>query len=109
MYQTSYSASNGQPYSAVQQHKTLDSALEAWRSNIGGLIAGSGGQSLLVDVDDDEPGQLSWVEYPDGGCVSAGERWAWKIEYSEDHPTPDVVVNLLWPTDAEIDAELLED
>jgi hypothetical protein len=66
MYTTYYCASNGQPRNNVDQHEDIWAALAAWKANIGALLAGSGGESVLVEDGDD----LRWIESAEGGYVA---------------------------------------
>jgi len=81
-YVTSYHSANGQPANGEEFHETFDAALAAWESNIGSLLALSGGDSTLVawavfDADYAKPlGSISWCEHCEGGYVSADGIWA---------------------------------
>jgi hypothetical protein len=68
MYLTYYIISCGQPRNGIERHTDLQEALAAWKLNRGALYAGSGGKSVLEDVDTGE--QLIWFENCNGGYVT---------------------------------------
>jgi hypothetical protein len=69
-YQTYYIPSSGQPRCCVEYHCHIGEAANAWRANIAGLLAHSGGESVLVKTANGD--RLRWVSGP-GDCYVTGE------------------------------------
>ncbi len=96
-YTTSYSSSNGQPTNNFEIHETLNAALAAWETNTNSLLYRSGGDSTLQAWEDDSfdddnaisIATLSWIEYCEGGFVTASGDWLYEISllarYAEEN------------------------